>query len=79
VSQSASTIDFRWVMDEGKILLVNLSPQLEEPSRLIASVLIGRLLLAAFSRADTPRKKRRPFLLYCDEYQSYATSDFATF
>jgi Type IV secretory system Conjugative DNA transfer len=78
VSQSASTIDFRRVMDEGKILLVNLSPQLEEPSRLIASVLIGRALMASFSRADTPRKKRRPFLLYCDEYQRYATSDFAT-
>jgi Type IV secretory system Conjugative DNA transfer len=78
VSQAASTIDFRRIMDEGKILLVNLSPQLEEPSRLIASVLIGRFLMAAFSRADTPRKKRRPFLLYCDEYQRYATSDFAT-
>jgi hypothetical protein len=55
-----------------------LSPQLEEASRLIGAVLIGRLLMAAFSRADTPYNLRRPFLLYCDEFQRYATSDFAT-
>jgi hypothetical protein len=79
VSQSTSTIDFRQIMDDGKILLVNLSPQLEEASRLIGAVLIGRLLMAAFSRADTPERERRPFLLYYDEYQRYATTDFATF
>jgi hypothetical protein len=79
VSQSASTIDFRRIMDEGKILLVNLSPQLEEASRLLAAVIIGRLLMAAFSRQDTPYENRRPFLLYCDEFQRFATSDFATF
>jgi Type IV secretory system Conjugative DNA transfer len=80
VSQSASTIDFRRIMDEGKILLVNLSPQLEEASRLIGAVVIGRLLMAAFSRSDTPDEdKRRPFMLYCDEFQRFATSDFATF
>jgi len=79
VSQSASTIDFRRIMDEGKILLVNLSPQLEEASRLIGAVVIGRLLMAAFSRVDTPEERRKPFLLYCDEYQRFATADFATF
>jgi hypothetical protein len=80
VSQSASTIHFRRIMDEGKILLVNLSPQLEEASRLIGAVIIGRLLMAAFSRTDTPNEDdRRPFLLYCDEYQRFATADFATF
>jgi hypothetical protein len=78
VSQSVSTINFRQIMDEGKILLVNLSPQLEEASRLIGAVLIGRLLMAAFSRADTPERERRPFLLFCDEYQRFATADFAT-
>jgi hypothetical protein len=79
VSQSASTIDFRRIMDEGKILLVNLSPQLEEASRLLGATIIGRLLMAAFSRADTPERNRRPFLLYCDEFQRFATSDFAVF
>jgi hypothetical protein len=79
VSQSASTIDFRQIMDEGKILLVNLSPQLEEPSRLVGAVILGRLLMAAFSRSDTPEEgERRPFMIYADEYQRYATSDFAT-
>jgi hypothetical protein len=78
VSQSTSTIDFRRIMDEGKILLVNLSPQLEEASRLIGAVIIGRLLMAAFCRTDTPEGQRRPFLLYCDEYQRFATADFAT-
>jgi DNA helicase HerA-like ATPase len=34
--------------------------------------------MAAFSRSDTPEEKRRPFFLYCDEYQRFATSDFAT-
>src|SRR5207237_585890 len=56
-----------------------LSPQLEEASRLIGAVLIGRLLMAAFSRADTPYDLRRPFLLYADEFQRFATADFATF
>ena len=79
VSQSASSISFRELMDEGKILLVNLSPQLEEASRLIGAVIIGRLLMAAFSRTDTPSDKRRPFMIYADEYQRFATSDFATF
>src|SRR5262249_25057423 len=78
-SQSASTTDFRRIMDEGKILLVNLSPQLEEAGRMLAAVIIGRLLMAAFSRSDTPEDRRRPFMLYCDEFQRFATSDFATF
>ena len=78
VSQSASTIDFRQIMDEGKILLVNLSPQLEEASRLVGAVLLGRLLMAAFNRAATPEEKRRPFMIYCDEYQRFATADTST-
>jgi hypothetical protein len=79
VSQSASTLHFRRIMDEGLILLVNLSPQLEEPSRLIGAAILGRLLMAAFSRADIPQEKRRPFMIYADEYQRFATNDFAVF
>jgi type IV secretory pathway TraG/TraD family ATPase VirD4 len=78
VGQSKTTLDFRRMIDEGTILLVSLSPQYEEASRLLGSVLIGRILMAAFSLADTPEEKRRPFLLYCDEYQRFATADFAT-
>src|SRR5262249_54465421 len=64
VSQSSSTIDFRRIMDEGKILLVRLSPQLEEPSRLIGAAILGRLLMAAFSRSDTQEQNRKPFMIY---------------
>jgi type IV secretion system coupling TraD/TrwB family protein len=78
VGQSKTTLNFRQIMDEGKILLVSLSPQFEEASRLIGSVLIGQILMAAFSRSDTPEEERRPFFLFCDEYQRFATSDFAT-
>ncbi len=77
-AQEKTTIDFRTIMDSGKILLIKLSPQFEEASRLIGAVMIGKLLLAAFSRADTPEHKRKQFSLYCDEFQRFATSDFAT-
>jgi hypothetical protein len=79
VGQSRTTIDFRQVMDEGKILLVLLSPQFEEASRLLGSVIIGKLLMAAFSRADTPEEERRPFALYVDEFQRFASEDLAVF
>ncbi|MGI0034870.1 MAG: type IV secretory system conjugative DNA transfer family protein [Nitrososphaera sp.] len=78
VSQSETTVDFREIMDSGKILLVKLSPQFEEASMLIGAVIIGKLLMAAFSRTDTPEQSRRQFNLYCDEFQRFATSDFAT-
>jgi hypothetical protein len=77
-AQSETTIDFRNIMDTSKILLVSLSPQYEEASRLIGAVIIGKILLAAFSRTDTPEENRRQFNLYVDEFQRVATSDFAT-
>jgi hypothetical protein len=76
-AQSKTTIDFRNIMDTSKILLVSLSPQYEA-SRLIGAVIIGKILLAAFSRTDTSEENRRQFNLYCDEFQRFATSDFAT-
>jgi hypothetical protein len=79
VSQAVSTIDFRRIMDEGKILLIRLSPQLEEASRLIGAAILRRLLMASFSRSDTPQAQRRPFMIYADEYQRFATQDFAVF
>jgi hypothetical protein len=78
VSQAKTTIDFRAIMDSGKILLVKLSPQFEEASLLIGAILIGKLLMTAFSRTDTPEGNRRQFNLYCDEFQRFATPDFAT-
>jgi hypothetical protein len=76
LSQSKTTIDFRAIMDESKILLIQLSPQLEETSRLIGAIIIGKLLMAAYSREDIGEKHRRQFNIYCDEYQRFATPDF---
>jgi hypothetical protein len=78
VSQSKTTIDFRSIMDSGKILLVKLSPQFEQASTLIGSILIGRLLLSAMSRTDLPEENRRQFNLYIDEVQRFQTPDLAT-
>jgi hypothetical protein len=78
VSQSKTTIDLRQVMDSGKILLVQASPQFELASTLIGSILIGKLLLSAMSRTDTPEENRRQFNLYIDEVQRFQTPDLAT-
>jgi predicted CopG family antitoxin len=76
--QSKTTLDFRHIMDTGKILLVKLSPEYEEASRLVAATILSKILLAAFSRSAVPEHKRRQFSLYCDEFQRYASSDMAT-
>jgi hypothetical protein len=80
IGQSKSAFDFRKVMDEGKILIVNLSKGKlgEENSNFLGLVLVPRLLAAAMSRADIPEATRRPFYLYVDEFQNFATPDFAT-
>lgn len=80
VSQSRSTFDFRKLMDEGKVLLVNLSKgELgEDNSSLLGSVLVGKILIAALSRSDTPAANRKPFHLIVDEYHSFATESFPT-
>src|ERR671915_1413715 len=78
VSQSKTTIDFRNIMDSGKILLVQASPQFELVSTLIGSILIGKLLLSAMSRTDTPEENRRQFNLYIDEVHRFQTPDLAT-
>lgn len=78
VGQTHTTIDFRAVMDEGKILLVKLPGRYEDITSLIGAVIIGQLLNAALSRVDVPEAQRRQFNVYADEYQRFATPDFAT-
>ena len=80
IGQSKSAFDFRRVMDEGKILLINLSKGKlgEENSSFLGLVLIPKILLAAMSRQEIPEEKRRDFYLYVDEFQNFATPDFAT-
>jgi len=65
-------------MDERKILLVKLDARLPSVTSLIGSVLIALFLNAAYSRADTEIKKRKQFNIYADEFQRFATEDFAT-
>jgi hypothetical protein len=79
VSQAKTSIDFRKLMDEGKILLVNMPRQYEELSRFVGSLLIGKLLMAAFSRLDIPEQERRQFYLYVDEFQHFCSSEFRNF
>ncbi len=80
VAQPHSAFDFRTIMDQGKVLLVNLSKgQLgEDNSALLGSVLVGKILIAALSRAEIPTDQRRPFHLIVDEYHSFATESFPT-
>ena len=76
VGQS-TTINMQSIMDEGKILLVKLPRTQPQVTTLVGSLLIDRLLHAAYAREALPEKKRRHFCLYCDEFQNYATPDFA--
>jgi type IV secretory pathway TraG/TraD family ATPase VirD4 len=80
IGQNISAFDFRRVMDEGKILIINLAKGKlgEENSNFLGLVLVPRLVAAAMSRADIPEAQRRPFYLYVDEFQNFATPDFAT-
>ncbi len=79
IGQSKSAFNFRDVMDQQKILLVNLSKgELgEENSNFLGLILVPRILMAAMSRTDTPEEERKDFYLYVDEFQNFATPDFA--
>ncbi|OGN33680.1 MAG: hypothetical protein A3I39_00020 [Candidatus Yanofskybacteria bacterium RIFCSPLOWO2_02_FULL_47_9b] len=79
VGQVHSKLDLRQIMDEGKILIVNLSKGAigEDASRLIGALLITKIQLAAMSRVDIPESERRDFYLYVDEFQNFATESFA--
>lgn len=79
IGQSDSAFNFREVMDNKKILLINLSKGLigEENSSFLGLVLVPRLLIAAMSRQDIPMSQRQDFFLYVDEFQNFATPDFA--
>jgi hypothetical protein len=79
IGQSKSSFDFRKAMDEGKILIINLAKGTigEENSAFLGLVLIPKILIAAMSRQDIPEEKRRDFYLYVDEFQNFATQDFA--
>lgn len=79
IGQSQSAFNFRQIMDDGKILLVNLSKGKigEENSSFLGLIMVPRILVAAMSRQDIPKEQRRDFFLYVDEFQNFATPDFA--
>lgn len=77
--QEKSTISIQEIMDEGKILLVNLSKgELgEDRSAFFGTLLTSLIQLAAYQREHIPEAKRRDFYLYVDEFQNFATPTFS--
>ena len=75
VGQQNSSFKFREVMDDKKILLVNLSKGRlgERNANLLGLIIVGKLFMAALSRADNPRAAYPPFYLYIDEFQNVTT------
>jgi hypothetical protein len=80
IAQEKSSFDFRKVMDERKILLVNLSKGRlgDINSHLIGLILVGKILMAALSRVDSNLKQQNPFYLYIDEFQNVTTDSIST-
>jgi len=80
IGQPKSSFNIRQLMDERKILIVNLSHGLvgEDNAALLGALLVTKIQIAAMSRADTTAEQRVPFYLYVDEFQNFATESFAT-
>ena len=78
VGQKGRTLNLRNVMDEAKVLIVNLSKGKigEDNANLLGALLVSSIQQAAMSRADTPEDERRDFYLTVDEFQNYRTGSF---
>jgi len=79
VGQVKSTFNIREIMDNKKILIVNLSKGRigEDNTALLGTMFITKVQIAAMSRVDTPEDMRPDFFLYVDEFQTFATPSFA--
>ena len=79
VGQAKSTINFRQAMDEGKIVLVNLSPRYisQEAKRMLGVMIVDLVVEAGFSRSDMPERQRKPFYFIVDEFGEFVCDDFA--
>jgi CxxC-x17-CxxC domain-containing protein len=79
VGQVKSTINIREVMDNKKILILNLSKGRigEDNSALLGAMMITKIQLAAMSRVEIPERDRQDFYLYIDEFQNFTTESFA--
>ena len=80
IGQTKSSFNLRDIMDNKKILLVNLSKGRtgELNSKLLGMVFVMKFQAAAMSRANIPEKERKDFALYVDEFQNFSTDSFAT-
>lgn len=80
VGQAHGTVNLPQIMNEGKILLVNLTKGGigEDNSSILGSFLVSRLWFAALTRASMPEDGRKDFHVYVDEFQNFATSSFAS-
>lgn len=80
IAQSKSSFNMREIMDKKKILIINLSKGLvgEENAQFLGVLLIAKIVSAALSREDTPEDERKDFFLYVDEFQNFATEEFAS-
>lgn len=80
LGQSRSTISFRDILDNKKILLVNLSKGRigEDNSNLLGSLIVNKIQIAAMARVEIPEDQRSPFNLYVDEFQNFTTDSFAS-
>lgn len=79
IGQTKSAFDLRQVMDEGKILLVNLSKGKtgELNAKLLGMIFVMKFYAAAMGRANVPESERRDFSLYVDEFQNFSTETFS--
>jgi len=75
ISQQQSAFNLREIMDKGKILIINLSKGKlgDVNSYLLGMIIVGKILIASFSRADLPEEKRKDFYLYIDEFHNVTT------
>jgi hypothetical protein len=79
IAQQKSTLNMREIMDNGKILIVNLSKGKigEINARLLGMVIVGKILMAALSRVDIEESQRKDFYLYMDEFQNVTTNSIS--
>ncbi|MBC8114618.1 MAG: TraM recognition domain-containing protein [Candidatus Saccharimonas sp.] len=80
VSQPGRSLNLREIMDQGKVLIVNLSKGRvgEDNATLLGAFLVTTIQQASMTRADVPEDQRRDFFLYIDEFQNFTTSSFAS-
>lgn len=78
IGQTKSAFNLRQVMDEEKVLMVNLSKWRigDLNAQLLGLIMVSKINMAAMSRADMPEDKRKDFFLYVDEFQNFATDTF---